>query len=59
MPIVTVLQGPRDSDVKRELLKRITDAFVEVNGMPADAIQVWFQDTPPDSWGIGHKHFGD
>ena len=59
MPIVTVLQGPRDSDVKRELLKRITDAFVEVNGMPADAIQVWFQDTPPDSWGIGHKLFGD
>ena len=59
MPIVTVLQGPRESDVKRELLKRITDAFVEVNGMPADAIQVWFQDTQPDSWGIGHKLFGD
>jgi 4-oxalocrotonate tautomerase len=59
MPIVTVLQGPRDSDVKRELLRRITDAFVEVNGMPADAIQVWFQDTAADSWGIGHKLFGD
>ncbi|NUP42089.1 MAG: 4-oxalocrotonate tautomerase, partial [Streptomyces sp.] len=28
MPIVTVQQGPRDTELKRDLVKRITDAFV-------------------------------
>lgn len=55
MPIVTILQGPRDAQVKRELLKKITDSFVDVYAIPADAVQVWFQDTPPDSFGTGHK----
>jgi 4-oxalocrotonate tautomerase len=55
MPIVTILQGPRDADVKRELLKKSSDSFVDVYAIPAKAVQVWFQDTPPDSWGTGHK----
>jgi 4-oxalocrotonate tautomerase len=55
MPIVTILQGPRDAEVKRELLKRITDSFVDVYAIPAEAVQLWFQDTPPDSWGTGHR----
>jgi 4-oxalocrotonate tautomerase len=59
MPIVTILQGPRDAEVKRELLKRITDSFVDVYAISADAVQVWFQDTAPDSWGMGRKLFGD
>ena len=59
MPIVTILQGPRDAEVKRELLRKITDSFVDVYAIPADAVQVWFQDTAPDSWGTGHKLFGD
>jgi 4-oxalocrotonate tautomerase len=55
MPIVTILQGPRDVEVNRELLRKITDSFVDVYTIPAQAVQVWFQDTPPDSWGTGHK----
>ena len=30
MPIVTVMQSPRDVEVKRELIKNITAAFVDV-----------------------------
>jgi 4-oxalocrotonate tautomerase len=53
MPTVTVLQGPRSVEVKRELLLGITNAFVDVLGIPADSVQVWIQETPTDSWGQG------
>lgn len=51
MPIVTVQQGPRDVELKRDLVRRITDAFVDAYKIPAETVQVWIQETPPDSWG--------
>jgi len=51
MPIITVLQGPRDLDAKRALVTGLTDAMVAAYGLPAEAIQVWIQETPPESWG--------
>lgn len=51
MPIVTVQQGPRDVELKRELVRRITDAFVDAYRIPAEAVQVWIHETPADSWG--------
>ncbi|MCP2166691.1 tautomerase family protein [Goodfellowiella coeruleoviolacea] len=51
MPIVTVQQGPRDIAAKRELVRRITDAFVNSYGVSADTVQVWIHEVPTDSWG--------
>lgn len=51
MPIVTVQQGPRSVELKRELIARITDAFVDAYKIPADSVQVWINETPADSWG--------
>ena len=59
MPIVTVLQGPRDVSLKRELVKSITDAFVDSYGIPAEAVQVWIQEVPTDSWGAAGKLTAD
>ena len=53
MPIVTVQQGPRTIELKRDLVRRITDAFVDALQIPADAVQVWIHETPTDSWAIG------
>jgi 4-oxalocrotonate tautomerase len=55
MPIVTVLQGPRDADAKRALVKHITDAFDQAYGLPAETVQVWIQEFAPDSWAAGGK----
>jgi 4-oxalocrotonate tautomerase len=55
MPVVTVLQGPRGADQKRKLVEGITEAFGAAYDMPAEAVQVWIQDTPTDSWGQGGK----
>lgn len=51
MPIVTIQQGPRSTDLKRELVARITDAFVDSYQIPADAVQVWIHEVAAESWG--------
>ena len=53
MPIVTVQQGPRSIESKRELISRITDAFVDTRKVPAASVQVWIHETPSESWGKG------
>ncbi|MFE2143599.1 4-oxalocrotonate tautomerase DmpI [Streptomyces sp. NPDC059456] len=50
MPIVTVQQGPRDVELKRELVKRVTDAFVDAHEIPAETVQVWMHEVPADGW---------
>jgi 4-oxalocrotonate tautomerase len=55
VPIVSVLQGPRDVAPKRELVTRITQAFVDAYGVPPETVQVWIQDVPTDSWAVGGK----
>jgi 4-oxalocrotonate tautomerase len=59
MPIVTVQQGPRTIELKRELVARITDAFVDAYKIPADTVQVWIQETSPESWGVAGKLVAD
>jgi len=59
MPIVTVLQGPRPLEAKRALIEKITDAFVDTLGLPAELVQVWIQETPPESWGVAGRLTAD
>ncbi|MGP8297972.1 4-oxalocrotonate tautomerase DmpI [Streptomyces inhibens] len=59
MPIVTVQQGPRSVELKRELVKQITDAFVDAYKIPAETVQVWIQEVPTDSWGAAGKLTAD
>ncbi|MFE3204404.1 4-oxalocrotonate tautomerase DmpI [Embleya sp. NPDC059237] len=51
MPVITVQQGPRSVELKRDLVRRLTDAMVEAYQIPAEAVQVWIHETPTDSWG--------
>ncbi|MGW7552134.1 tautomerase family protein, partial [Streptomyces rimosus] len=51
MPVVTVQQGPRSTELKRELVRQITDAFVDALHVPAESVQVWIHEVPTDSWG--------
>jgi 4-oxalocrotonate tautomerase len=59
MPIVTVQQGPRDIGLKRDLVARITEAFVEAYRIPAESVQVWIHEVPADSWGAAGKLVAD
>jgi 4-oxalocrotonate tautomerase len=53
MPIITVQQGPRSVELKRELVRQLTDAMTSALSIPAEAVQVWIHEVPTDSWGIG------
>ncbi|WP_369250074.1 4-oxalocrotonate tautomerase DmpI [Streptomyces sp. R41] len=59
MPIVTVQQGPRDVELKRNLVKRVTDAFVDAYKIPAESVQVWIHEVPADSWASAGKLTAD
>ncbi|MEU9182585.1 4-oxalocrotonate tautomerase DmpI [Streptomyces sp. NPDC048550] len=59
MPIVTIQQGPRDVELKRELVKRVTNAFVDAYKIPAETIQVWIHEVPADSWGAAGTLIAD
>jgi 4-oxalocrotonate tautomerase len=59
MPIVTIQQGPRSVELKRELVKQVTDAFVNSLAIPAEAVQVWIHEVPTDSWGAAGKLTAD
>lgn len=52
MPIVTVAQSPgRSLEQKRELILKITDAFVTSYGVAPDSVTVFLQDYDDVNWG--------
>ena len=53
MPIVTVQQFPRSVEQKRELARRITEAFVEVYGAAEESVQVFFAEVDGENWAKG------
>ena len=59
MPVVSVLQSPRNAELKRELVSGITRAFVEAYEIPPEVVQVWIQEVPTDSWGTAGKLTAD
>ncbi|MFJ9844215.1 4-oxalocrotonate tautomerase DmpI [Kitasatospora sp. NPDC101155] len=59
MPIVTIQQGPRNVEQKRELVKRVTEAFVETLEVPAESVFVWVQEYQSENWGVAGKLTAD
>ena len=52
MPIVTIETWPMEKERKPELMKKITDIFVDF-GIPAQAVTVVIHETQLDNWGSG------
>jgi 4-oxalocrotonate tautomerase len=52
VPIVTIQQSPRTIELKRELVDRITAAFVDVYEIEADLVQVYIHEMAPDNWAL-------
>lgn len=60
MPIITV-EGPKiNVDQKRQLVKKLTDALVEVlDKIPREAIIVLIRENPPENVGSGGNLLAD
>ena len=59
MPVITVQQGPRDVELKRDLVRKLTDAMVDAYKIPAETVWIFIQETPGDSWGAAGKLAAD
>ncbi len=53
MPIVTIQQFPRELEQRRELARRITEAFVAVYGSTPESVQVFFSEVDTAHWAKG------
>ncbi|MGS2742303.1 tautomerase family protein [Halomonas sp. LS-001] len=52
MPVVTIAQSPgRTLEQKRELIKKITEAFIESYGVKPESVTIFLQDYDDQSWG--------
>lgn len=58
MPMVTVAQSPgRTLEQRRELVEKITDAFVTSYGIAPEAVTIFLQDYDDSHWGkAGQLH---
>jgi 4-oxalocrotonate tautomerase len=55
MPIVTVQQSPRSVERKRDLVARITQAFVDAYGVTPDQVQVFVHEVGHENWAKGGR----
>ncbi|MBN2459240.1 tautomerase family protein [Candidatus Woesearchaeota archaeon] len=55
MPVVIVETWPLKKEQKKDLICKLTDAFVS-QGVPSQAVTVIFHDSPLENWGGGGEH---
>ncbi len=59
MPIVTMENaGSLTDDQKTQLIKKLTNAVVEVTGKPASAVYVRLDEVKRENFGVGGKQLG-
>jgi len=56
MPIVTIQESAgRSREQRDELLARLTQAFVDAYGVPAESVTVFFNSYSSEDWGKAGK----
>ncbi|MGF0238519.1 tautomerase family protein [Rhodococcus sp. IEGM1300] len=60
MPVITVELFPgRTPDTKRELIKALTDSYVNVCGGTAQGITILLKEVDPVNWGSAGRPYAD
>jgi 4-oxalocrotonate tautomerase len=59
MPNITVQQMPKTVELKRDLVARITDAFVDAYKIPAETVHIWFQEVTAEDYAVDGKLVAD
>ncbi|MFT5657656.1 MAG: 4-oxalocrotonate tautomerase [Gammaproteobacteria bacterium] len=60
MPVIAVQQiAGRTKEQKTAVMKKITEAFVDIYDVPAEGVMIIFQDLHDDYWGRNGVLHGD
>ena len=58
MPLAQIFMAPgRTDEQKAQLIERVTQAFTETVGVPADSVWVTIQEVPRTQWGVAGQTF--
>jgi len=53
MPLAQIYMAPgRTAEQKAQLIERVTQAFTETVGVPADSVWITIQEVPRTQWGV-------
>ena len=50
MPYISIKAYPKDEEIKKEVVNRINDIFLELWGCSQDAISISIEEINPDIW---------
>lgn len=50
MPYISIKCYPKDEEVKKKMVDKINEAFLEVWGCPQEAITISIEEVAPDEW---------
>lgn len=53
MPVITLAISPQSTEVKEQLIARLTAAAAEATGIPAAKFVVFIDETPRENIGVG------
>lgn len=53
MPVISIELGPLSTEIKSELIKKITRDSAEITNIPESAFVVIIKEYPPDAIGVG------
>ena len=51
MPVITIQQSPRTTELKRELVEKITQAFVDAYGLTPGQVHIFIHEVGDAEWG--------
>lgn len=54
MPLVEITLWPgRSPEVKREMIREVTDAVARTSGAPPEAVEILIHEVPKTDWSLG------
>lgn len=59
MPIINITMGQQTEDQKREIIEKVTQAMVDVTGIPQANFMTMIHELPYENFGIGTQTLKD
>ncbi len=55
MPIINITMGEQTEEKKKAIIKKVTEAMMEVTGIPETSFMTMIHELPYENFGIGAK----
>ena len=56
MPYIQIKCYPKDEEIKKKVVEKINEAFLEYWGCPKEAISISLEEVEPENWHVVEKN---